>query len=100
MDLGADLGRCLGGTIYFFQDRPKSFLPVGDSGFMFGVMIGAAGRSPEQMHRYQTAGRRRHAESTNRRHDVHGDGIEQFMQSNQGFMLAFLKDPKERGPAR
>src|SRR5450432_3466813 len=38
---------CFVGTILLFRMVPKSFLPVGDSGFMFGVMIGQQGSSPD-----------------------------------------------------
>ena len=33
---------------------PKSFLPVGDSSFIRGVLVAQEGSSPEQMHAYQT----------------------------------------------
>src|SRR5262249_33870178 len=46
---------CMAGTIYLFEIVPKSFLPVGDSGTMFGFMIAQQGSSPDQMHAYQTA---------------------------------------------
>ena len=44
---------CLGGTIWLFIIVPKAFLPVGDSGFIWGVMIGREGSSPQQMHALQ-----------------------------------------------
>lgn len=89
---------CLGGTIFLFRIVPKSFLPIGDSGFIMGVMIAQEGTSPDQMHRYQ-----RVAESAMQKNDAvrmtftaSGDG--QFMSSNQAFLIAFLKDKKERPP--
>ena len=45
---------CLAGTAYFFYVVPKSFLPVGDSSFIRGVMVAQEGSSPDQMHAYQT----------------------------------------------
>ena len=47
-------GVCLVGTGYLFYDVPKSFLPVGDSSFIRGVLVAQEGTSPEQMHAYQT----------------------------------------------
>ena len=89
---------CVAGTGYLFVTVPKSFLPVGDSGFIMGIMIGQEGTSPEQMHQYQ-----RQAELAMQQNDAvrmtftaSGDG--QFMASNQAFLIAFLKDKKERPP--
>ena len=47
-------GLCLVGTGYLFYKVPKSFLPVGDSSFIRGVLVAQEGTSPEQMHAYQT----------------------------------------------
>ena len=52
---------CLAGTVYLFQPIPKAFLPVGDSAFMLGVLIGQEGASPEQMQRVPGQRRGRHA---------------------------------------
>src|SRR5262249_51458759 len=41
------------GTVYLFNKVPRSFLPVGDSGLAFGVMIGQQGASPQQMQHFQ-----------------------------------------------
>ena len=81
-----------------FYIIPKSFLPVGDSSFIRGVMVAQEGSSPNQMHAYQTQ-----AEAV-----MHANpavdmtftmtGNNQFLASNQGFLLAFLKDPKQRPP--
>src|SRR5207253_10777307 len=89
---------CLAGTGYLFYTVPKSFLPVGDSSFIRGVLVAQEGTSPEQMHAYQDA-----AEKV-----MHGNpavastftmsGNGQFLPSNQAFLLAFLKDPAERAP--
>jgi hydrophobic/amphiphilic exporter-1 (mainly G- bacteria), HAE1 family len=40
---------CLAGTIQLLMAIPKSFLPPGDSGTIFGVFMGKEGSSPEQM---------------------------------------------------
>ena len=41
---------CLAGHDILFIVVPKTFLPVGDSGFIRGVMVTQEGTSPEQMH--------------------------------------------------
>ncbi|HYG74344.1 MAG TPA: efflux RND transporter permease subunit [Planctomycetota bacterium] len=88
---------CMAGTIHLFMIIPKSFLPVGDSSFVSGVMIAQEGTSFEQMRRYQDQ-----AEEI-----LHKDeGIRitftmtgsSFLSPNQGLLLAFLKSPKERAP--
>ena len=46
---------CLIGTVYLFQTIPKAFLPIGDSGLIFGIFVGPEGASPDMMHQYQTS---------------------------------------------
>jgi len=89
---------CLAGTVGLFMIVPKSFLPVGDSSFIWGVMIGREGSSPEQMHALQDR-----ADDVMRQDPSVGatftmTGNSQFLASNQGFLLAFLKGPEERAP--
>ena len=45
---------CMAGTVLLFQAIPKSFLPVGDSGFVRGMFMAQEGTSPERMSAYQT----------------------------------------------
>ena len=89
---------CLAGTAYLFYAVPKSFLPIGDSSFIRGVMVAQEGSSPNQMHAYQTQAEA--AMHANAAVDMTFtmSGNNQFLASNQGFLLAFLKDPKERPP--
>jgi HAE1 family hydrophobic/amphiphilic exporter-1 len=89
---------CLGGTVYLFKVLPKAFLPVGDSSFTFGVLMGQQGSSPDEMHRYQTRAVEALAADKNVELAVTVTGLNGFMQSNQGFMFAMLKDPKDRLP--
>ena len=44
---------CLAGTVWLFMAIPKTFLPAGDSSFIWGVMIAREGSSPEQMRALQ-----------------------------------------------
>ncbi len=62
---------CLAGTGYLFYVVPKSFLPVGDSSFIRGVLVAQEGSSPDQMHAYQTAGGEDHAGESRRAQHVH-----------------------------
>jgi HAE1 family hydrophobic/amphiphilic exporter-1 len=90
---------CLAGTAYLFKIVPKSFLPVGDSGFFFGVILAQQGTSPDQMHQYQTKAVEALAQDPNVKLAVTVTGLSGFMQSNQGFMFATLKDVEDRVPS-
>ena len=88
----------LGGTIWMLINIPKSFLPVGDSGFAMGVLIAQEGASPQQMRNYQDQ-----ADSIIRADpavDVSFTltGLSQFLAPNQGFLITFLKDRAQRPP--
>jgi HAE1 family hydrophobic/amphiphilic exporter-1 len=89
---------CMAGTVLLFMVVPKAFLPVGDSSFIWGVMIGKEGSSPEQMQALQNQ-----AAEIMRQDDSVGatftlTGNSQFLASNQGLLLAFLKPPQVRPP--
>ena len=88
---------CLGGTIYLFLEIPKSFLPIGDSSFVRGILIAQEGNSPEQMRQYQDQVEVvLHSNETVRMtFTMTGSS---FLSANQGFLLAFLKDPDVRPP--
>jgi hydrophobic/amphiphilic exporter-1 (mainly G- bacteria), HAE1 family len=92
-------GLCLWGTVVLFQRVPKSFLPVGDSSFMFGIFRGQEGSSPEQMHRYQTKVAEAVSQDPNLELGVTVSGLAGIMPANQGFMFSMLKDPKDRSPS-
>ncbi len=89
---------CLAGTIILFKLVPQSFLPVGDSGFTFGIIMGQQGTSPDQMHRYQTKAVEAISKDPNIDLAVTVTGLSGFMQTNQGLMFAMLKDVKDRKP--
>lgn len=89
---------CLVGTVWLFTVVPKAFLPTGDSSFIWGVMIGREGSSPEQMRALQDR-----ADEVIRQDPSVGatftmTGNSQFFSSNQGLLLAFLKPIEERAP--
>ncbi len=89
---------CLAGTAYLFYVVPKSFLPVGDSSFIRGVMVTQEGSSPEQMHAYQSQAEKIMKANPAVRSTFTMSGNSQFMGSNQIFLIAFLKDPTQRPP--
>lgn len=89
---------CLAGTIGLFMLVPKAFLPVGDSSFIFGLMIGREGSSPEQMRTLQNQAELVMRQDPNVGATFTMTGNGQFISSNQGLLLAFLKSPEERAP--
>ena len=89
---------CLAGTAYLFYVVPKAFLPVGDSSFIRGVLVTQEGTSPEQMRAYQTQAEKIMKANPAVRSTFTMSGNASFLGSNQAFLIAFLKDPKERLP--
>jgi hydrophobic/amphiphilic exporter-1 (mainly G- bacteria), HAE1 family len=89
---------CLAGTGYLFYIVPKSFLPIGDSSFIRGVMVTQEGSSPEQLKAYQAQAdqiiRANPAVSTS----FTISGASGVGTSNQVMLFAFLKDPSQRPP--
>ena len=91
---------CLGGTFWLLVKIPKSFLPIGDSSFIRGVLIAQEGTSPEKMRDYQLR-------AENAMHQVDAvkltftaSGISRFLNSNYAFLLAFLDEPGKRPPLK
>lgn len=89
---------CLLGTVYLFQIIPKAFLPIGDSGLIFGVFVGPEGSSPDQMHNYQTDVDRVLHNDPNIDMTFTMSGNSGFLPANQGIAFAVLKDQKQRPP--
>ena len=89
---------CMAGTIFLFSAVPKAFLPIGDSSFVWGVMIGKEGSSPAQMQALQNQ-----AAVAMRQDPAVGATFTMtsssgFLASNQGLLLAFLEPVKTRAP--
>ncbi len=89
---------CLAGTGYLFYIVPKAFLPIGDSSFVRGVFVAQEGSSPEQMRQYQLqAEDALHANpAVDMTFTMSANSA--FFPSNQGLLLAILKDPDKRPP--
>jgi hydrophobic/amphiphilic exporter-1 (mainly G- bacteria), HAE1 family len=91
-------GICLAGTAFLFVIIPKTFLPTGDSSFIWGVMIGREGASPDQMHKLQDRADEVLHNDPNVNATFTVTGVSGFLASNQGLLLSFLKSPEERAP--
>jgi HAE1 family hydrophobic/amphiphilic exporter-1 len=89
---------CLAGTIWLFMVIPKAFLPVGDSSFIWGVMIGREGSSPKEMRALQDRADEVIRQDPSVAATFTMTGNAQFLSSNQGLLLAFLKSPEDRAP--
>jgi HAE1 family hydrophobic/amphiphilic exporter-1 len=89
---------CLLGTLVLFAVVPKAFIPPGDSSFIFGVLIGREGSSPQQMRDLQNRAGviLRHDPNVIMTFTMTGDS--QFISANQAIALTFLKSPRQRPP--
>ena len=87
---------CLFGTGYLLYTIPKSFLPIGDSSFLFGVMIAQQGSSPAQMQAYQKQVETAMQSNPDVQLTITATGLSGLLNSNMGFAIAFLKPPKDR----
>src|SRR5204863_481696 len=74
---------CLAGTIWLFMLVPKSFLPTGDSSFIWGVMIGREGSSPTQMRELQDQADELLRQDPSVKATFTMTGNNQFLSSNQ-----------------
>lgn len=86
------------GTVFFLNILPKTFLPTGDSGFIWGMMIAPERTSHLKMREYQTK-----AEAILHNNPAVGatftmTGNGSHFTYNQGLVLAFLKDRDKRKP--
>jgi hydrophobic/amphiphilic exporter-1 (mainly G- bacteria), HAE1 family len=89
---------CLAGTIWLFMLVPKSFLPPGDSGVIFGAFIAQEGSSPIQMREYQDQVDKMLHEDPNVITDFTMTGATGFLASNQGITFTFIGPPDNRKP--
>ncbi|HET7113227.1 MAG TPA: efflux RND transporter permease subunit [Pyrinomonadaceae bacterium] len=89
---------CLAGTIWLFMLVPKTFLPPGDSGVIFGAFIAREGSSPGQMQTYQDRVDEILRNDPNVVTDFTMTGATGFLASNQGIMFTFIGPPDNRRP--
>ena len=89
---------CLAGTIWLFLLVPKSFLPPGDSGVIFGAFIAQEGSSPKQMHEYQERVDLMLQQDPNVITDFTLSGASGFLSSNMGITFTYIGEPGKRKP--
>jgi HAE1 family hydrophobic/amphiphilic exporter-1 len=89
---------CLAGTIWLFMLVPKSFLPPGDSGVIFGAFIAQEGSSPIQMRQYQERVDQMLQQDPNVINDFTLSGATGFLPSNTGITFTYIGPPDERKP--
>ena len=89
---------CLAGTIWLFRLVPKTFLPPGDSGVIFGAFIAKEGSSPTQMREYQNRVDELLHKDPNVVTDFTMTGATGFLASNQGITFTFIGAPDGREP--
>ncbi|HKR12673.1 MAG TPA: efflux RND transporter permease subunit, partial [Pyrinomonadaceae bacterium] len=89
---------CLAGTIWLFMLVPKTFLPPGDSGVLFGAFIAREGSSPEQMRAYQDRVDEVLQNDPNVTNDFTMTGATGFLASNQGITFTSIGPPGKRKP--
>jgi HAE1 family hydrophobic/amphiphilic exporter-1 len=89
---------CLAGTIWLFLLVPKTFLPPGDSGVIFGAFIAQEGSSPTQMREYQDKVDQLLQQDPNVINDFTLTGATGFLASNQGITFTYIGPPDNRRP--
>jgi hydrophobic/amphiphilic exporter-1 (mainly G- bacteria), HAE1 family len=89
---------CLAGTIWLFMLVPKTFLPPGDSGVIFGAFIAKEGSSPTQMREYQNRVDELLHNDPNVVTDFTMTGATGFLASNQGITFTFIGGAENRQP--
>jgi hydrophobic/amphiphilic exporter-1 (mainly G- bacteria), HAE1 family len=89
---------CLAGTIQLLRVVPKSFLPPGDSGVIFGVFMGKEGSSPEQMRALQDRVDETLHQDPNVLMDFTMTGATGFLSSNMGITFTNIGPPSGRKP--
>jgi hydrophobic/amphiphilic exporter-1 (mainly G- bacteria), HAE1 family len=89
---------CLAGTIWLFMLVPKTFLPPGDSGVIFGAFIAKEGSSPTQMREYQNKVDKLLQQDPNVLNDFTMTGATGFLASNQGITFTNIGPPDNRRP--
>jgi HAE1 family hydrophobic/amphiphilic exporter-1 len=89
---------CMAGTVWLFLSVPKSFLPIGDSGFIWGLLLGQEGDSPQLMHEYQKKADELLHQDPSVDMTFTMTGATGYFPSNQGMLLAFLAPADKRPP--
>ena len=86
----------MAGTMLCFESLSKTFLPVGDSGFIRGIFMTQEGASPEQMRVYQAKVDKVLDSNPAVQTSLTVSGISRTLPSSQAFVIAFLRPRSER----
>ena len=89
---------CMVGTVILFQRVPKAFLPVGDSGFVRGMVMAQEGSSPERMRMFQEKLDKIVQSNPAIQVGYTIAGLNTRISSSQMLMLGFLKPVDQRPP--
>jgi hydrophobic/amphiphilic exporter-1 (mainly G- bacteria), HAE1 family len=87
---------CIIGSVILYFLLPKSFLPPGDSSFIFGAMIMPQGASTEQMQAYQAKVNAIVKKNPNVMKCGSATGFMPGADQSLGFVFIRLKPPRER----
>ena len=89
---------CLGGTIYFFNVLPQTFLPDGDSGAIMGGTLMPLGTSTKQARQYQSQVNKVLEDDPNIERTLTATGLQTGSDQSTGFIHIVLKPSGKRLP--
>ncbi len=89
---------CIGGAGLVFSILPKDFIPPGDSGTIFGVIMTPLGASSEQMQEYQTRVQALLMQNTNIANCATITGTSPGADQSSGYIIVCLKPRDQRPP--
>ena len=89
---------CIAGIAVFASMLPKTFMPPGDSGMIFGVMMMQQGASTEQMNKFQDSVQGMLMQNPHVKNITTITGANPGADQSSGYVIIALKDRKERPP--
>ncbi len=89
---------CLVGTVLLFNILPKTFIPEGDSGAVYGQMVGPLGISAEKMHKFQDQVNNALISNDNVDQIISVTGTNPGADQSTGPFFAVLKPREKRQP--
>lgn len=89
---------CFGGTIWFFNILPQTFLPEGDSGAIIGQMVLPMGTSTRKVQDFQNRLNKILENEPNAVRSISVTGLQPGADQTTGIFVMILKPLKERKP--
>ena len=89
---------CLAGIVYFFAVLPKTFMPIGDSGLLYGQFLALQGTSSEQIQYFQDELNRVVLTNPAIEDLFTVTGVQTGADQSTGMVIATLKPPAVRPP--